>query len=302
MISFIKKNSNLRSENLIAFLFLLPSLILFVTLILVPAIFSLILSFTKWDFISGFSTIKFVGIKNFINLFNDQWFTDSFINNLIFTVTVIPISLFLSLVLAVIINKFSYFKNVLKAMIFMPYISSIVAISVVWMIALHPSFGPVNEMLKAIGVANPPKWFADMNWALPAIIFISIWQGLGYYLVVYIAGLNAISSSIYESADIDGASFFQKFFKITIPLVSPTTFFLAITGIVGSFKVFDIISVLTEGGPGTSTSMLAYYIYKSAFEYHRMGYASAISWILFLVMFIVTVIQWRGQKKWVTYE
>jgi multiple sugar transport system permease protein len=302
MISFIKKNSELRSENLIAFLFLSPSLILFVTLILVPAIFSLILSFTKWDFISGFSTIKFVGIKNFINLFNDQWFTDSFINNLIFTVTVIPISLFLSLVLAVIINKFSYFKNALKAMIFMPYISSIVAISVVWMIALHPSFGPVNEMLKAIGVTNPPKWFADMNWALPAIIFISIWQGLGYYLVVYIAGLNAISSSIYESADIDGASFFQKFFKITIPLVSPTTFFLAITGIVGSFKVFDIISVLTEGGPGTSTSMLAYYIYKSAFEYHRMGYASAISWILFIVMFIVTVIQWRGQKKWVTYE
>ena len=253
-------------------------------------------------FYFGLSGIKFVGLANFKELIGDVWFTDSLKNNIIFTVTVVPISLIVGLIMAVLIQKHTYLSTWIKVMIFMPYISSVVAIAVVWMVLLQPSFGPVNQFLNSIGIVNPPQWLADMKWSLPTLIIITIWQGIGYYVIIYIGGLNSISESIYESAEIDGANFWVKFWSISVPLVSPTTFFLAITGIIGSFKVFDLVSVLTEGGPGTSTTVLAYYIYKSAFKYNRMGYASAIAWIVFIIIFLITIIQWKGQKKLVTYD
>jgi multiple sugar transport system permease protein len=289
-------------DNIAGYLFVLPALIGFFVFIIIPFISSFVLSFTEWNFISGLSGIKFVGLKNFMELFKDVWFTNSFSNNFVFAITVVPISLVLGLIVAVLIQKYVFGSGMIKVMIFMPYISSVVAIAVVWMVMLQPSYGPINELLKSLGMINPPKWLADLNWALPTLIFISIWQGLGYYVIIYIGGLNSIPQDLYESADIDGANFWHKLFYISIPLVSPTTFFLAITGIISSFKVFDLISVLTQGGPGSSTTVLAYYIYKTAFQYHKMGYASAMSWVIFVVIFIITIIQWKGQKKFVTYE
>jgi multiple sugar transport system permease protein len=289
-------------DNIAGYLFILPGLIGFIAFIIIPFISSFILSFTEWNFVSGLSGIKFIGLKNFGKLFKDVWFTSSFSNNFIFAITVVPISLVLGLIIAVLIQKYVFGSSIAKVMIFMPYISSVVAIAIVWMVLLQPSYGPLNELLKSFGMTNPPKWLADMNWALPTLIFISIWQGLGYYVIIYIGGLNSIPNDLYESADIDGANFWHKLLYISIPLVSPTTFFLAITGIISSFKVFDLISVLTQGGPGTSTTVLAYYIYKSAFQYHNMGYASAMSWVIFVVIFMITIIQWKGQKKFVTYE
>jgi multiple sugar transport system permease protein len=221
---------------------------------------------------------------------------------LVFTFTTVPITAFLALVLAVIINKYTYGKDVIRVMVFIPYISSVVAVCIVWMVLLHPTYGPINQFLMQLGIKNPPRWLSDMNWALPAVIIITIWQQLGYYIIVYIAGLNSISNELYEAAEIDGANLFQKFWHITIPMVSPTTFFLVTMGIIGSFKVFDQISVLTQGGPGTATTVLAYYIYRTAFEFFRMGYASTVAWILFILVFIITMFQWRAQKKWVTYE
>lgn len=296
------KRKSKYNDNLAGYLFILPALIGFVGFILLPFLISFILSFTQWDFISGLGGIKFVGLANFKELLSDVWFTDSLRNNIIFTVTVVPTSLIVGLIMAVLIQKHTYLSTWVKVMIFMPYISSVVAIAVVWMVLLQPSFGPVNQFLNSIGIVNPPQWLADMKWSLPTLILITIWQGIGYYVIIYIGGLNSISESIYESAEIDGANFWVKFWSISVPLVSPTTFFLAITGIIGSFKVFDLVSVLTEGGPGTSTTVLAYYIYKSAFKYNRMGYASAIAWIVFIIIFIITIIQWKGQKKLVTYE
>jgi multiple sugar transport system permease protein len=290
------------NDNVAGYLFILPALIGFIGFILLPFLISFILSFTQWDFISGLGGIKFVGLANFKELLGDVWFTDSLKNNIIFTVTVVPISLIVGLIMAVLIQKHTYLSTWIKVMIFMPYISSVVAIAVVWMVLLQPSFGPVNQFLNSIGIVNPPQWLADMKWSLPTLIIITIWQGIGYYVIIYIGGLNSISESIYESAEIDGANFWVKFWRISVPLVSPTTFFLAITGIIGSFKVFDLVSVLTEGGPGTSTTVLAYYIYKSAFKYNRMGYASAIAWIVFIIIFLITIIQWKGQKKLVTYD
>jgi multiple sugar transport system permease protein len=296
------KHHEKHRDNLAAYLFLLPALVGFIAFIIIPFVSSLVLSFTEWNFISGIDGIKFVGFKNYIHLFKDDWFISSFNNNMIFAITVVPISLVLGLVVAAIIQKLVYASNLIKIMIFMPYISSVVAIAIVWMVMLQPSYGPVNQFLVSIGMANPPKWLADVNWALPTLIFISIWQGLGYYVIIYIGGLNSIPKELYESAEIDGATFWKKFFKISVPLVSPTTFFLAITGIISSFKVFDLISVLTNGGPGTSTTVIAYYMYKTAFQYHKMGSASAMAGVVFVIIFIITLLQWKGQKKLVVYD
>lgn len=289
-------------EALAAILFLAPSFLGFLIFFLFPVLFSLILSFAKWDMSSGLSNIKFVGLKNFKVIFKDIWFTDSMKNSLVFTVTTVVIGVSIALILAVILTRAAYFKQTLKAMMFLPYISSTVAIAIVWMIVLQPKYGPVNQFLLSIGVNKPPNWLADMKWAMPALIAMYIWQNLGYNMVVYIAGLSSVPTDLYEAAEIDGAGAFSKFRFITIPMVSPTTFFLVIMGIINSFKVFDQVNVLTQGGPGTSTTVLALYIYREAFKFYDMGSASSAAWIMFVIIFIVTIIQWIGQRKWVTYE
>jgi multiple sugar transport system permease protein len=300
----ISRRNAISSDNEIVsgLLFVLPSLLGFIVFFLFPVLFSLLLSFSKWDLASGFSSIKFVGIENYKDISTEVWFTDSMKNSLIFTAATVIIGISMSLALAVILNRMVYFKSALKVMFFIPYISSAVAVAIVWMVVLQPNYGPVNQLLRSTGMQHPPNWLTDIHWALPVLIAMYIWQNLGYNMVVYIAGLSAISRDLYEAADIDGANGLKKFTTITIPMVSPTTFFLVIIGIINSFKVFDQVQVLTQGGPGTSTTMLALYIYREAFQFYRMGYASAAAWVMFVIIFIVTIIQWRGQKKWVTYE
>ncbi len=289
-------------ENVSGYLFLLPSLLGFAIFFLFPVLFSLFLSLSKWNLSAGFSDLKFVGIENFKTILSDVWFTDSMKNSLIFTAATVIVGVSISLVLAVILNKMVYFKNPLRVMFFLPYISSAVAVAIVWSIVLQPTYGPVNQFLRSLGIQNLPKWLADVHWALPALIGMYIWQNLGYNVVVYMAGLTAINSDLYEAAVIDGAGALAKFFKITVPMVSPTTFFLVIMGIINSFKVFDQVQVLTQGGPGTSTTVLALYIYREAFQFYDMGLASAAAWAMFVIIFIVTIIQWIGQKRWVTYD
>jgi multiple sugar transport system permease protein len=172
---------------------------------------------------------------------------------------------------------------------------------VVWLVIFHPTFGPVNQTLTALGIGDPPKWFADVRWALSAIIAQTVWLHLGYYIVVYMAGLSTIPPSLYESAQIDGANFIQRFLHVTVPGVSPTTFFLLIIGVINSFKVFDQIMVTTRGGPGTATMVFAVYIYNLAFLTYRMGYASAIAWMMFVVIVIITAFQMRQQRRYTTY-
>ncbi len=292
-----RRNSLQFKEDMAGYLFILPSYLGFLVFVLFPVLFSLFLSFTSWNFISGLDSIEFVGLKNFARLFRDEWFIDSMRNTLVYAFTTVPIGLAIALVLAAVINKYVFAPNLAKMLLFLPYISSIVAISVVWMVILHPTYGPVNSMLLSMGVENPPRWFVDINWALPSIIIMSIWRQLGYMVLVYVAGLKAISDELYEAADIDGANPVQKFFKVTIPMVSPATFFLLIMGMIQSFRVFDEISVITQGGPARATTVLAFYMYRTAFEYYEMGYASAITWAMFILIFAVTLVQWRGQKR-----
>ena len=290
------------SENISGFLFILPSFIGFAVFFLYPVVFSLILSFCKWNLSPGFGKIKFVGLQNYTAILSDQWFTDSMKNSLIFTVSTVVVGVALSLVIATILSRMVFFKNAIKVMFFVPYISSAVALAIVWMIILQPTFGPVNQLLRSIGIENPPNWLADVHWALPALIAMYIWQNIGYNVVVYMAGLSSIPPDLYEAAEIDGANAFKKFTTITIPMVSPTTFFLTIMGIINSFKVFDQVQVLTQGGPGTSTTTMALYIYRQAFKFYKMGPASAAAWVMFILIFIVTLVQFRGQKKWVNYD
>ncbi len=289
-------------ENVAGYLFILPSFLGFAVFFLFPVLFSLFLSLCKWNLAGGFANIDFVGFENFKSIMRDVWFTDSMKNSLIFTAATVCIGVAAALVLAVVLNKSVYGKNTLRVLFFLPYISSAVAVAMVWSIILQPTYGPVNQFLKSVGIQNAPNWLADVHWALPALIGMYIWQNLGYNIVVYMAGLTAISSDLYEAANIDGAGPLTKFFKITIPMVSPTTFFLVIMGIINSFKVFDQVQVLTQGGPGTSTTVLALYIYREAFQFYDMGFASAAAWAMFVIIFIVTIIQWIGQKRWVTYD
>ncbi len=286
-----------KKEFLTGMAFILPSFLGFLVFTLIPVIISLFLSFTKWNFMEGWGAIKFNGLDNYIRLFSDDWFISSYTNNIIFTVVTVPVLIALGLVVATILNKYIWGGGVVRIMIFIPYIASVVAVCAVWMVLFQPTYGPINQFLRSIGIDNPPGWLADFKWSLPSIMIVYIWQQVGYYAIVFLAGLKGVPEEVYEAAKIDGASAIRQFFSVTIPLVSPTTFFLTIMGIIGSFKVFDQISVLTQGGPGSSSSVMAYYVYRTAFEYYDMGYANTLAWALFVLVFVVTLIQWKLQSR-----
>lgn len=287
-------------ETLAGFLFVGPMLIGVTVLTLIPIIATFMLSLADWNFIAGFQQMKWVGLDNFERLFKDAAFLKSLKNNAFFLLTV-PVYLAVSMLLAVIIDKHVYMKGYFKVAYFMPYISSVVAVAIVWQVLFHPSNGPVNQLLMSMGIDNPPKWIADPKFALPSLMMISVWTSIGFNMIVYIAGLQSIPRDLYEAADIDGAGNWVKFKSITFPQLSSTSFFLLVTGIISTFKVFDLIAILTKGGPISSTSMIVWYLYDTAFVNLKIGYASSMAVVLFACVMLITVLQWIGQKKWVNY-
>lgn len=294
------KLSKTAKQNLTGYAFILPNVIGVCLFTLLPMIFSLITSFTDWDYTKGIGNWNFIGLQNYINMWSDSWFVSALLNTIGFALVVVPATIILSLVLSVVIDKCCYGKVPLRLAMFMPYISNIVAVSIVWVMMYSP-WGPFTQLIQALGVKNPPQWLGDENWALPAIMIMTIWGGIGYAIMIYTSSIQGLPTEVYEAADIDGASEVQKFFKLTIHFLSPTTFFLVITTFITCFQVFAQVQIMTKGGPGSSSNVLVYYIYTSAFSFYKMGYASAMSWILFIILFIITIIQWRGQKKWVNY-
>ncbi|TBL71085.1 carbohydrate ABC transporter permease [Paenibacillus thalictri] len=288
-------------ETFSGWLFILPSVLGFGLLTVLPILFSLVISFTEWNFLKGLDGFRFVGLDNFAKMWSDRWFTDSLRNNAVFTAVTVPLTMALSLFTAIGLNSGSFLKKPIRLMVFMPYISSIVAISIVWGVLYNPSQGPINAFLHGIGIADPPKWLASSAWALPSIMIMSIWSNIGYNMVIYLAGLQNIPKDLYEAAKIDGAGPVACFANVTLPLLSPTSFFVLITCMIHSFQVFGAVFIMTQGGPGSSTSVLTYYIYQVGFSFYDMGYASAMAWFLFLLILLVTAVQWRGQKRWVNY-
>lgn len=285
-------------KNLVAYSFILPNFLGFAIFTMIPVIFSIVLSFMKWD---AASPMQFVGLKNFSHLFTDETFRISLLNTIYYTVGVVPLTMLLSLVLALLLNKGIKGVTLFRGFFFFPYITSIVAIAVVWNMLFHPTMGPINQFLLAIGITNPPGWTASTQWVMPAIIITSIWRFMGYYMVLYLAGLQGIPGELYEAATVDGANAWQKFKKITLPLLTPTSFFVSIMLIINSFKVFDLIKVMTDGGPGRASNVLVYDIYNEAFGNFNFGYSSAIAMVLFIVVLGITLIQFKFEEKLVNY-
>ncbi|MBD2844253.1 sugar ABC transporter permease [Paenibacillus sp. IB182496] len=289
-----------RREMLAGYLFTGPMLVGVLIFTLVPMLLSFGLSLTDWSFVTGIETIRFDGFGNFARLFATDAFANSLVHNLVLLLSV-PVGMTLALALAVVITTRVYTPGLFKVIFFMPHISSIVAVAVVWQVLFHPSYGPVNSMLMALGIAEPPKWLADPSYALTSVLMLMVWIDMGVALIIYIAGLKNIPADLYEAAEIDGATSWKKFKHITFPLLTPTTFFLLITGLIGNFKSFALIKVLTDGGPVKSTTVIAYDMYTEGFVNLRTGYASSMAVVLFAVILLITLIQWIGQRKWVNY-
>lgn len=287
-----------KRTNWAGYAFIAPNLIGFMIFIIFPILFSLAISFADWDYTQGFGAIQWNGGANYLALWSDAWFTDSLRNTVIFAFTVAPLTVAAALFVSVLVDKYAWGKKGLRLALLLPYVSNIVAVSVVWVLMYAP-FGPFTQAVKALGWASPPAWLADYDWALAAVILMTIWAGIGYSVLIYTAAIQGLPKEIYEAAEIDGSTGVQGFFKITVPLLSPTTFFLVVTNLVAAFQVFGQIMVMTRGGPGTSTHVLSYYIYTSAFTFYNMGYASAVAWVLFALLLAVTLVQWKGQKHWV---
>ena len=294
-----KKRSLARKKNLVAYSFILPNLIGFFIFTFIPIVFSLLLSFCEWD--SG-NPVKFVGLKNFITMFtNDTSFWIALKNTLYYTVVTVPVTLALSLFLAILMNKNLKGRVFFRSVLFFPYVASLVAVAVVWMALFNPDRGPVNGLLMALGVSNPPRWAASTTWAMPTIIGLTVWKGMGYYMIVYLAALQGVSGDLYEAASLDGAGRWQQFLHITWPGVTPTTFFILMMLMVSTFKSYDIMYITTQGGPGEATKVLAYHIFNSAFVSSRFGYASAVAMVLFVIIMGVTLIQFKGEKRFTSY-
>ena len=278
-----------------AYLFLLPNIIGFAAFTLIPVVYAMILSFMQWD---GSNSPEFNGLGNYIKLFSDTNFIIAFKNTMIYTFGTVPFIVFLALCLSVFINNGIKGATFIRAAHFFPHISSIVALTIVWQFLYNAKEGPINMFLRSISIENPPAWLSDSDWALYAVMIMIIWKGIGYYMIIYLAGLKGIPSALYEAATVDGATRLQQFRYITIPMLKPVTFYVSIMCIINSFKVFTPIYVMTGGGPGRATSVLVFQIYKEAFINYKFGYASAISMVLFLIILVVTLVQFREQQKY----
>lgn len=252
----------------------------------------------KWD---GNNPIEFVGLDNFIRLGSDTMFKRSFINTIIYCIGTVPLTMICSLGLAIILNQKIKARGVFRTIAFFPYVASLVAITAVWSMIFHPSKGPVNAFLYYVcHVENLPNWFGG-NLILLTLILFSVWKYMGYYMVIYLAGLQGISAELYEAASLDGATGWQKFRYVTWPQLRPTTFFVTVMLTINCFKVYDIAVMLAGGGDGklgTSSTVLVYYIYQKAFQEWDLGYSSAVAMVLFVLVLAVTLVQFRGQKKY----
>ena len=291
-----------KNENLTGYLFLSPALIIFISLVAFPLLFSVFLSFTEWNFLSGWSAIEWVGFGNFHEMFTaDNRFVWGIKNTFIYAIATVPVLISLSLVLAYLLNGKIYAKKALRLAFFIPYISSAVALSSIFK-ALFRENGIINNILSGIsGREVRLEWFADFHLNMIPIILFVIWVQIGFQLVIYMAAMQNVPRSLYEAAELDGASEFQKFTKITFPIISPTTFYLVVIQLITCFKIFTAIHVMNFGNIPYSNTSIVVEIFRNAFGSYKFGYASAEAMVLFVIIILVTVLNFWGQKKWVHY-
>ncbi|AZI44369.1 sugar ABC transporter permease [Deinococcus psychrotolerans] len=289
-----------REETRSAWLFLAPSLLLFMVFVLLPVLAAFGISFSSWDL---FTAPHWAGLDNYRQLlFEDKLFHKVMRNTFFYVIWTVPVQMILAFFVALLLNRGVWGQNALRVIYFLPVVSSTVAVALIWSWIFNSNFGVLNALLSAVGVQDLPGWLNSSKYALPALIIVAIWQGLGYSMVLFLAGLQGIPREAYEAGEIDGAVGWKKHRFITLPLLSPTTFFVAIVSLIGSFQVFDLAFVMTQGGPANATNTIVYYVYQNAFQFYRMGYASAAAMILFAIILAFTLVQYRLQHRWVHYD
>ena len=289
-----------RREERIAYLFLSPWLIGLVVFIIGPIIASLFISMTDWNLMNP---PRWIGLENYQKMFSDRDFYNSLGVTLKYVILSMPIYMVAGLGMAILLNQKIRGMYVFRTLLFMPSVIAGTAVAVLWSILLNPDVGVVNQILHSIGIANPPRWLASKDWAVPAVVLMGLW-GIGGGVIIYLAGLQNIPPHLYEAATIDGANTVQKFRFVTLPMLTPTIFFQLITGLVGAFQVFDVAYVLSGRG-GTRPNALKFYllnVYDEGFRSGRFGYASALAWVLVIIAAVVILITFRTSERWVYYE
>jgi multiple sugar transport system permease protein len=292
-----KHGSLARKEAMWGYAFAAAPLLGFLIFGFVPIIMSLALAFAKWDM---FRPPQWVGFDNFARLAQDPVVSISFVNTLVFFIGV-PLGIALSLVLAMMLNRKLTGINFYRAIYYLPSVSSIVAISLLWQWIFNPEKGLLNMYLLRVGLPGP-EWLNDPMWVKPALILMGVWGGLGPNMILFLAGLQGVPQSLYEAASIDGAKPWQQFWHVTWPMLTPTTFFVSIMGVIGALQYFGQIYIMTQGGPEHASTSYMFYLWQQAFTYYRMGYASALAWMLGVFIIIVTAVQFQLAKRWVYYE
>ena len=283
-----------KNDGLTALVFILPAVLGTLIFIVIPVFFSFSLSFVDWDLLSP---MKFVGLSNFKDVLTDSMFVQVLINTFVFAITSSVFAVIIPLVLACILNTKIRGSNFYKTAYFLPFITPMIVIAIVWQWVFDPNIGLLNQILH-----THIKWLYDVRFAMPALIAVSVWKLIGYNMIIFLSGLSTINQEVLEAAKIDGANSWQVFKNVTVPLLSPTIFFVIVITSISSFQVFDLIYVMTQGGPDNSTMVLVYSIYKYAFEYFDVGKASAIAYILFAIIFVLVLCQWKLRKKMVYNE
>ena len=290
---------NREHEGLAAGLFLLPNLIGFLIFTAIPVGAAFVLAFYDYDLLLGAS---WAGLENFRELFTiDRVFRAALFNTVYFTAVSVPLSVVLGLASAMRVNQALRGVVIFRSIFLLPYVTVTVALSLVWKWLYLPDIGLINSVLGVVGF-NGPAWLTSQTWAMPALILMSVWKGFGYNMVIFLAGLQGIPDHLYDAAKVDGATAWRRFLNVTLPLLSPTTFFVVVISVISSFQVFDQALIMTNGGPGTATTTLVLYIYQKGFQSFDMGYAAAVALVLFAVIFVFTVIQFLLQRRWVTYD
>lgn len=292
------KSKRRKRDNLEGYLFIAPALFGFLTFTLIPVLSVFVIGSMEWDLLTA---AKWVGFDNYINLFKDEVFLISLKNTLLWVIYYVPASIVLSLLLALAMNLPLKGISIFRTMLYIPVISPLLAVALLFVWLYNPDFGLINFLLSKLGI-KPISWLTSESLALPSIALMAIWKNAGYNMLIFLAALQGIPRHLYEAADLDGATKIQKFFKITFPLLTPATFFIVIMSVIGAFQVFGEIYVMTSGGPGYSTHTLTYYLWSNAFKYNKMGYACAISVIMFIMILSVTLVQNKLLGRKVQYD
>lgn len=277
----------------------MPALLAIFCFFFIPVLAAFFISFTDFDIYSlaRFSNARFIGAKNYIVLLNDPLFWKALKNTFIFVLSAGPLSIVVSLIAALLLNsKLIKYKAIFRLTYFMPVITTLVAVAIVWRFIYHPRFGILNYCLGLFGI-HPIDWLGDTFWAMPAIVIMSVWKNFGYNMIIFIAGLQNIPQDLYESAEIEGANQWQKFKSITIPMLAPTTIFVSLITMIGFFQIFAEPYIMTQGGPLNSTLSIVQYMYQEGFRWWNMGYSAALAFVLFVIIFIGTLIQLKLKKS-----